>query len=188
MSDLSRGKLLPTPSPAPSPAGGVVPAALAALAGLAVLSGCYFNGGPQWSADQGSYISTTNLPQTVSVMDLRTGQEVWSYDIPVDRKLVIDFSKGVGDPTIGMPDKMNWEEWPIDRSFGQPSQVVLVPPASARRVDVKIRSVPELPDVLKPKAPVTPGGRTTAGTPAPGPRPITPGKPTPDNQPASTTE
>ncbi|MCE2966130.1 MAG: hypothetical protein ACK55O_01050 [Phycisphaerales bacterium] len=187
MSDLSRGKLLPTPSPAGVDRFRRGLLALVGAAGVATMSGCYFDGGPLWSADQGSYISTTNLPQTVSVMDLRTGQEVWSYDIPVDRKLVIDFSKGVGDPTIGMPDKMNWEEWPIDRNFGQPSNVVFVPPASARRVDVKIRSVPELPDTLKPKAPVTPGGRTTAGT-NPGPRPITPGKPTPDNQPASTTE
>ncbi|MFT5424541.1 MAG: hypothetical protein ACI89L_002336 [Phycisphaerales bacterium] len=121
--------------------------ALAACLGLA---GCnltsHTEGGGQNSSDTFTYASTTYQPKTVTVIDTRDGEELWSVDVPVGQKLVVQFLEGrAKKSTPENPDVMKW-------GLGKESQRRLslrnsmpVPPASARRLDMSLRATPEWP-------------------------------------------
>jgi hypothetical protein len=125
------------------------------LSGMATgVGGCYFEGGPGWSADRAKIVSTSLQPKTWSVMDTRTGQTVLTVEIPVDSALVYDFNSGGGDPARGMPDTLLWDIWPLGQAFGQPQRRIVVPPADSRRTEWVLRPTPELPAGLKPAQPI----------------------------------
>lgn len=121
--------------------------ALAALLGAATISaGCYYEGGPLKSADRFTYASTTWQPKTVTLVDTRTGEALWSVDVPVGRQLVIDFNAlRRADNTEWLPDEAFWDIMPDTRRHGALKNKMRVPPATARRVDVTLRPVPEMP-------------------------------------------
>lgn len=169
------------------------------LAGLAAgVGGCYYPGGPMWSADRFTYESTTWEPWTVSIEDTRTGQTFWTMDVPVGQQLVIDFNaadagkSGMTDEgSHGQftPDTMRWELMPAGRRYGGLDNTLAVPPANSRLVRATLRHSPELPEEMI-AAQGGPAPVRTIGTPPPPPstttRPATPAEeplPEPEPQP-----
>jgi hypothetical protein len=127
----------------------LVGALLAALWGGA--TGCYFEGGPMASADRFTYVSSSWQPKTISLIDTRTGETIWSVDVPVGKKLVIDFNPPPKDETgadPARPDVMVWDLMAPDQYFGQLKNKVRVPGPATRRVEMTLRPAPELPEEM----------------------------------------
>jgi hypothetical protein len=116
------------------------------LALPAVLGGCWVEGGRGNSADAFTYVSTEYQPKTISLVDTRTGQTVWSYELPVGRQLNMQFFRGDSNTAADFlnPDTMTWDDVPAKTYFGLARQRLAVPPATARRIDVALRPSPEL--------------------------------------------
>jgi hypothetical protein len=124
---------------------------LAGLAGAA-LSGCsqgWYPEGRYVSDDKFRYDSTALQPTTVVLLDTRTNATLYTWEIPVDKELVIHFHPGRGDNTRIAPDMCQWDIWDINTTNGSPSYKFACPPADARRVDYFIRQ-PELPMDMRP--------------------------------------
>lgn len=136
------------------------PLAVAALlAATAISSGCYYEGGALRSNDRFTYASTSWQPKTVTIVDTRTGETLWSVDVPVGRQLVIDFNtERRADNTEWLPDEALWDIMPDTRRHGALKNKMRVPPASARRVDVTLRPVPEMPADAPTASTTTTGG------------------------------
>src|SRR5262245_40626309 len=67
------------------------------LAAFALLgaAGCANKpGGPGYSDDTFTYYSLPHEPVTLSLMDTRTGQTVWTHEVPVGRELTVSFLEG----------------------------------------------------------------------------------------------
>ena len=106
-------------------------------------SGCHREGPyPGVSVDEFTYISRTWEPKTITVVDTRTNESMWSVDIPVGQQLVVGFSTGTG-PNEYTPDEIVWGMFPAGKRFGARPNRMPCPPSYARRVDMKIRAVPE---------------------------------------------
>jgi hypothetical protein len=130
-------------------------AALVLAASGALLGGCFGN-----STDSYPYVSQTFSPKTIVLIDTRTGEEMWRYDLGVGNSMKLSFHKGDEDNII-MPDEMRWEV-----KSGQTDDVITkgempCPPEGVRRIDMELRPAPEYP---KPDAP--------RGEPAPIPEPV----------------
>ncbi len=91
-------------------------------------------------------------PQSVAVVDTRTGETVWAMDIPAGQQLTIHF-KDVGKRSNELGyDEMDWQLNVIgspNRSLGS---TIRVPPAHARRIDGSLRG-PEFGPVATTNAP-----------------------------------
>ncbi|HYE02646.1 MAG TPA: hypothetical protein VD963_05370 [Phycisphaerales bacterium] len=118
----------------------------------AACGGCYYPGGPGYSADRYTYESTSWQPWTVALVDTRTEEVVWQQHVPVGYQLVVDFESGGGEkePSALRPDLMRWQVMPAGRRFGQLESSLAVPPRSARRLDPTFREVPEMPGQVPP--------------------------------------
>lgn len=116
-----------------------------------VLGGCWTPGGTRgWSPDSYTYESFSYAPQTVTVKDVRTGETLWTYDIPVGMQLSFKFHPGARkDIDPNFPDLMKWDVWEVGTRFGQPRNELAVPGARDRMVDVSIRKGPELPETMR---------------------------------------
>ena len=114
---------------------------------VGMLSGCFREGGPGWAADRYTYVSRTWSPQTITVVDTRTGEEIWSIDVPVGQQLVLDFERGK-DQSEYMPDDMLWRVMNAGKLFGDLTSKMPAPPSHARRVDVSLRPTPETIDTI----------------------------------------
>ena len=131
------------------------------VAGLGA-GGCWSPGGRLASFDQYLFESTSFDPTTITIVDSRTGQAVWSYDVPVDKALAINFLDDVRPETQEYPDDMEWGVWPrlstgnlyAKQALDQP--IVKVPSAAYRRIDKKQRPAPELPSDMTPGLPSAP--------------------------------
>lgn len=132
---------------------------IAALAVAALAAGgCYYPGGPMWSWDQFTYESTVWQPYTITLVDTRTGQTLWTVDVPVEQQLVMRFNDGQGTADNITPTMMEWELMPRGRRFGGLANAMPVPGRESRRVDVTLRKTPELPpDMTAAGTPVNPG-------------------------------
>ncbi len=116
---------------------------------LAGASGCYTEGGPGFSTDQHVYVSRPWQPYTITLRDTRTGQEFWSRDIPVGKKLIVKFVENQGTNDKYTPDLMTWALVDEERETGiNLASSVPVPPANARRLETVLRSNPELPESM----------------------------------------
>jgi hypothetical protein len=125
---------------------------LGLLATVTTIGGCgYTPGGPGYSRDAHTYVSTTHEPKSITLLDTRTGETLWRYEIPVDRKLTVRFYKQRNAENAAMPDEMRWEEWGLDRSYGSLENKLPVPPAGYRRMEMTIRK-PELATSASPDA------------------------------------
>ncbi len=117
---------------------------IGALCASGALSACHYEGGAYYSDDKYTYVSRTWSPWTVSVIDTRSGDTVWTIDLPVGQKLSLGFREGSG-PNQDYPDMMDWGTWPSDQHAGQRRNQVPMPPSHARRLDPVLRPVPESP-------------------------------------------
>lgn len=129
-------------------------AAALLLSLLAVTPACtkYKVGGLQRSEDLHVYESTTHLPITVRIRDLRDNTVLWSYDIPVERRLVIQFLENANrENRNDFPDLMAWEIMPLTQDDGPLRNREAAPPATARRIEWTLRdnleTVPEFQPV-----------------------------------------
>jgi hypothetical protein len=122
-------------------------AGLLMCAGLA--TGCYTEGGPGAAVDQAVYVSRPWQPWTVTLRDTRTGQEFWSMDVPVGKRLILSFSTDTGTKDKYTPDKMKWAlvDESEDFAVNLPNSLP-VPPADSRRLEPTLRAVPELPESM----------------------------------------
>ena len=129
-------------------------ARLASIAGAAALAvsigGCiHLKGqtpaGNLMSIDQHVYVSETFAPKTVTLRDVRDGSEVWSVDVPVNRKLVVNFQTAKYESDALMPDVMEWDVVGVRETSDLPN-VLAVPPEGVRRLEVTLRDSPEFPD------------------------------------------
>lgn len=119
-------------------------AALLLAAGALTSTACHYQGGPRYSADRFTYESSSWYPKTVSLIDTRTGQTVWTVDIPVGEQLVVGFSRGTG-PNEFNTDEIVWGLMPAGQRFGTRDNRMPCPPSGVRRLDVALRPAPELP-------------------------------------------
>jgi hypothetical protein len=120
------------------------------LAMIGGMSGCYTEGGVAYSLDRYSYVSRPWQPLTVSLKDTRTGQDFWSVDVPVGKMLIVSFSDTGGTNDAYTPSLMTWGFEDESFEYGVPTQgnSLPVPPVTARRLDVAIRTTPELPESM----------------------------------------
>lgn len=110
---------------------------------LTLGAGCHREGPyPGVSMDQFTYVSRTWEPKTITVMDTRTNEPVWTVDIPVGQQLVVGFSTGTG-PNEYVPDEIVWGLMPAGRMSGPRKNRMPCPPSYARRLDMAIRPTPE---------------------------------------------
>lgn len=126
------------------------------LLALAALAGCdngWYPEGRYVSDDKYRYDSTALEAKTVVLVDTRTNQPVYTWEIPVDKELVLLFRPGDGDANRVTPDKCEWDIWDIGTTKGTPAYTFNCPPADSRRVDMFIRAIPELPADMRPGEP-----------------------------------
>ncbi len=118
------------------------------LAGTATLAGCYQPGGPVYSGNAPlTWISTEHLPKTISLIDSRTGETLWSVDVPPNKQLVVKFDdKGDDNSNEYMPSIMEWSIMERKTHFGKLENVIPAPPSWARRVEMVLRPQPEIND------------------------------------------
>lgn len=129
-----------------------VPAALIVpvLLSVAALSGCnpYREGGSESSTDTNVYVSTSDSPKTIIVRDTRDRSEIWSYEVPVGSKLVVEFFPDRFDsPT--RPDLMRWGEMAPDNNYGSLRNEMAIP--KTRIIEMQIRPTGESAPGVKPK-------------------------------------
>ncbi|RMH23780.1 MAG: hypothetical protein D6693_10715 [Planctomycetota bacterium] len=106
------------------------------------LGGCFYTrGGPWYSGDAPlTYVSTPMSPKTVSVVDTRTGETVWSMDVPAGKKLVVKFDEGEREGQT-LSAVMRWRLFDDPGAIrGKMTNETPAPPVSARRVDMTLRS------------------------------------------------
>lgn len=125
---------------------------LVALLGASGLGGCYKDGGMGFSSDTYSYSSTSWQPWTVSLVDTRTGESLWSVDVPVGKRLIVGFREGSG-PNRVKPDMMRWGILEGNRTVGTFQNQMPVPPITSRRLEPTLRAVPEMPQAPLPGSP-----------------------------------
>jgi hypothetical protein len=122
---------------------------VAGLCAALTLSACVgYNapGGPRASRDRFIYESTEWMPQTVTVRDTRTGEAIWSMDVPVGRQLIMQFRPGRGEGDY-YPDSMEWAL--ADRGKGaRLDMMISVPGPTARIVEPTLRPAPEMPGAI----------------------------------------
>jgi len=117
---------------------------LVALVGAASLAACHYPGGTRYSGGPSTYHSYATMPKTITLYDTRTGEAIWSVDIPVGRQLVLGFQEGTG-PNEFYPDELVWGTNELGRRSGRRENRQPCPPADSRRLEWEIREAPELP-------------------------------------------
>lgn len=123
------------------------------LSGLA-LPGCYYagwhEGGDHAANDKHVYLSTEWQPKSVELIDLRSGETIASWDVPVGKQLCIDFAETLNNDDPLYPSIMKWEIMKAGRTGGALRNSMPVPASTARRLDISLRAVPEYaPDVVE---------------------------------------
>ncbi|MCB9838697.1 MAG: hypothetical protein H6813_05105 [Phycisphaeraceae bacterium] len=129
---------------------------LGVLALFPLAPGCtYSESGAFYSNDSHTYVSTTWRPWTVTLVDTRTGEAVWSADVPVGQQLNVRFRHG-GGPSAMLPDMMDWGLMDEGTWYGHRDNRLPVPGRDARLLRATLRAVPELPGAVLTSAPVEP--------------------------------
>jgi hypothetical protein len=114
------------------------------------LGGCWAGGlsegGDHISNDKFVYVSDSYSPKTITLIDTRTKQPVWTGDIPVGQQMVVKFRQGrLAAQGDSMPDTLLWG---LTRAGGYSASnlnSVPCPPAAARRLEMSVRPTPEMP-------------------------------------------
>jgi hypothetical protein len=135
--------------------------AASALLGLAV-GGCAYvgwhEGGDMQSNDKHVYVSTSWQPKTVTLLDTRSGEKVASWDIPVGKKLAMQFYDGKNQDDPMYPTLLRYEIMPASQEGGTLHNSMPAPDRYSRRLDWELRPVPEYPpeEPAREKAPPPP--------------------------------
>ena len=118
---------------------------------IGLLPGCgvayrpYFDeGGSGASIDEFTYVSEAHAPKTITVVDTRTGETVFSMDVPVGQQLVMNFEDHSKDKGEYMSGTMRWKVMPAGQRGSILSNRTMVPPPNSRRIDMALREGPEV--------------------------------------------
>ncbi len=116
-----------------------------ALGSLALpLSGCgYRPGGQGWTGSSETWPSTEFLPATLTLVDIRSGEELWTQDIPVGYQMVTHFIEGGGTDKVERPDRLEYTLFLNGTKYGKLRSAIAVPPAQCRRWELSYRDAPE---------------------------------------------
>lgn len=81
--------------------------------GLCLMFGGLLLASSGCTTDRHTYISTEHSPKTLSLVDRVTEEAIWTADIPVGTKLVLDLDVKVGEDNLmlmkdGHPTRMRW--------------------------------------------------------------------------------
>lgn len=96
------------------------------------------------SLDMFTYESEPYLPQTVTLIDTRDAQEIWSIDVPAGQKLIVRFYETRSGGTERNPDLMRWTLAEAGAGPRPLRNQMPVPDQTARRLDVDYRDAPEI--------------------------------------------
>lgn len=118
----------------------------------ALVGGCQTEGGAIWSDDRYVYVSRAWEPKTVTLTDTRTGEAIWTVDVPIGQQVIVGFSKGTG-PNEYKPDEIVWEVMTAGRKSAARDNRMPCPPRDSRRLDMAIRPSPEMPGTAMPGTP-----------------------------------
>ena len=119
----------------------LIPAGLALT--LASLAGCVtgdLEGGNRASTDKHVYVSYPWSPKTVSLIDTRNDEVLWTYEIPVGKKLKIQFENGRNRLSEQI---MRWGVGDTDGRFIRLDSQMPVPTHYARKLSWVERPTPE---------------------------------------------
>lgn len=104
----------------------------------------YRSGGQGWKGSSETFKSTEFLPATLTLVDTRTGEEIWTQDIPVGYQIVTRFIKGGGGTDrVNRPDRLEYQVFEIGSKYGKLRSAVAVPSAGVRRWEIAYREAPE---------------------------------------------
>jgi hypothetical protein len=136
---------------------------VAGCVGLSLLGGCLvpmpgqWEGGSLYSQDKHVYISRAHTPTTVSVVDTRSQETIWTQDVPVGQQLVVRFFARRTKDNAANPDEMRWGLCRAGGTARFPDENRLaVPGASARQLKVDYRTAPEYPPGAEAQASTAP--------------------------------
>jgi hypothetical protein len=122
------------------------------IAAALVAGGCrsttFTPRGDGFSNDRFTYASTSMSPKTVTLVDTRTDETLWSLDVPVGEKLTIKFEEVIDGENPVYPDVMEWVVQPMQRNSWRGKQSMLVPGSEARLIEMTLRPTPEYPGQL----------------------------------------
>ncbi len=116
-----------------------------AIAAVVTIAGCHMPEGGimPYTGGSSTYYSTEYRPTTVSLVDTRTEEVIFSMEIPVGKQLALEFMQGEGPDEVALPDVMRYQVADIGRTSGKLSDALPVPNAVTRRIDVDYRRTPE---------------------------------------------
>ncbi len=119
--------------------------ALFAVACAPALPGCHSPAGGimPYTGGSNTYYSYETRPVTITILDLRTDEEIFTINVPPGKQLTFDFKDGAGDDEIYTPDVMRYEIFDMGTYDGGLNNTLNVPPANARRIDVYYRDEAE---------------------------------------------
>lgn len=108
------------------------------------LTGCgYRAGGQGWKGSSETWPSTEFLPATLTLVDVRSGEELWTQDIPVGYQMVTHFIAGGGTDKVERPDRLEYQIFLNGTRVGKLRSAIAVPPSECRRWEVSYRDAPE---------------------------------------------
>ncbi len=104
------------------------------------IGGCHSPAGGTMPHSGGTmtYVSTETRQTSITVVDLRTDEELFVMYIPPGKQLTMDFRAKAGDDPVHTPDIMRWELFDAGRRTGRLKNSLTVPNAASRRIDVEI--------------------------------------------------
>jgi hypothetical protein len=156
----------------------------AGILGGAALGGCYSEGGAGMSLDEHTYYSTSWQPKTVYLKDTRTGEVLWTVDVPVGKQLTVKIEKDLGTKDGMTPDRLSWQIFDQGKSFGVLDNTLPVPGGDNKQLSWRLRPAPELPeDTGRRETPKEPPIKVDTRRPAPAPTEPGPGAPPPGGPP-----
>ncbi|MSR18944.1 MAG: hypothetical protein EXS00_07245 [Phycisphaerales bacterium] len=113
------------------------------IVGTLALAGCYSpNSGFFATTGSGfTYISTPAQPLTISIVDIRTETPFFAMDVPPQKQITFKWiaNGGSGDPQY-TPDRLQWEIFEANTSFGRLRNQLSCPPENCCRIDITYRS------------------------------------------------
>lgn len=110
----------------------------------ALLGACaYRPGGAMVSDDRFTYVSTPYEPKTITLVDTRTSEVLWTMEIPVGERVTVQFYKDKSKGYADYPDVMRWEVQKADAWDMVLRSQISVPDRWSRRLDMKLREPPE---------------------------------------------
>jgi len=118
---------------------------LTLLAASATLAGCYSPSGGIYPRSGGgyTYVSSEMRPVTISVIDTRTEEPFFKFEIPAGKQLTMNFLEGGGDDPVERPDRMVYAIFDAGTSVGRLTNQLTCPPLGCRRIDYTLRTGPE---------------------------------------------